>query len=175
MKKQKAKQENAIKYVIIGIIVVFVGLYGIYVSLMGGFGYVNSSDKQTVRAEVTSVKHKFNKDYTEETWEAKLSYTINGKTYTIKQTYGSETYTGEHIWIDVYKTSKGEYKEAKPPSGFGFVISTSILIVGAMILMEENKSRKKKRANSKKQIKKIDQKKRRKMTVTEVKPERRQG
>lgn len=151
MKKQKEKKKNTVQYVVLGIIVVFVGLYGIYISLMGGMGYVNSSDKQTVQAEVTSVKHRFDKDYTEEMWEAKLSYTIDDKTYTIGKTYGSETYIGEHIWIDVYKTSKGEYKAAKAPSALGVVISTSILVFGAVILMEENKSRKKKRANSKKQ------------------------
>ncbi len=155
-KKQKSKRKNKIIFIILEIVLVLVGLYGIFVSLTGGMEYVNSPDKRIVNAEVISVKHTYERDdagdITREKWAATLRYTVDGKEYTTKGTYSTETYSGEIVRIEVYKTSKGEYK-ASSPSTFGFVISASVLLYGAIGLITENKDRNKNNANAAKRTK----------------------
>ena len=150
-KKQKSKRENKIFFLVLDIVLVLAGLYGIFVSLTGGMEYVNSPDKRIINAEVTSVKHTYEKDddgdITSEKWAATLRYTVDGKEYTTKKTYSTETYSGETVRIEVYKTSKGEYK-VSGTSTFGFVISASVLLFGAIGLTTENKNRKKGKSNT---------------------------
>ena len=150
-KKQKSKRENKIFFLVLDIVLVLAGLYGIFVSLTGGMEYVNSPDKRIINAEVISVKHTYEKDddgdITSEKWVATLRYTVDGKEYTTKKTYSTETYSGETVQIEVYKTSKGEYK-VSGTSTFGFVISASVLLFGAIGLITENKDRNKNNANA---------------------------
>ena len=150
-KKQKSKRENKIFFLVLDIVLVLAGLYGIFVSLTGGMEYVNSPDKRIINAEVISVKHTYEKDddgdITSEKWAATLRYTVDGKEYTTKKTYSTETYSGETVRIEVYKTSKGEYK-VSGTSTFGFVISASVLLFGAIGLTTENKNRKKGKSNT---------------------------
>ena len=150
-KKQKSKRENKIFFLVLDIVLVLAGLYGIFVSLTGGMEYVNSPDKRIINAEVISVKHTYEKDddgdITSEKWAATLRYTVDGKEYTTKKTYSTETYSGETVQIEVYKTSKGEYK-VSGTSTFGFVISASVLLFGAIGLTTENKNRKKGKSNT---------------------------
>ena len=150
-KKQKSKRKNKIIFIILEIVLVLAGLYGIFVSLTGGMEYVNSPDKRIINAEVISVKHTYEKDddgdITSEKWAATLRYTVDGKEYTTKKTYSTETYSGETVRIEVYKTSKGEYK-VSGTSTFGFVISASVLLFGAIGLTTENKNRKKGKSNT---------------------------
>ena len=156
-KKQKSKRKNKIIFIILEIVLVLAGLYGIFVSLTGGMEYVNSPDKRIVNAEVISVKHTYERDdagdITREKWAATLRYTVDGKEYTTKGTYSTETYSGEIVRIEVYKTSKGEYK-VSGTSTFGFVISASVLLYGTIGLITENKNRKKGKATTAKQNKK---------------------
>ena len=153
-KEQKSKRKNTILFLAVDIALVLAGLYGIFVSLTGGMEYVNSPDKRIVNAEVISVKHTFEKDddgdLTGEKWTATLRYTVDGKEYTTKGTYSTETYSGETVQIEVYKTSKGEYKVSSP-STLGFVLSAAVLLFGTMGLITENKSRQKKKAKITKQ------------------------
>ena len=150
-KKQKSKRGNKIFFLVLDIVLVLAGLYGIFVSLTGGMEYVNSPDKRIVNAEVISVKHTYERDddgdITREKWAATLRYTVDGKEYTTKGTYSTETYSGETVQIEVYKTSKGEYK-VSGTSTFGFVISASVLLFGAIGLTTENKNRKKGKSNT---------------------------
>jgi len=150
-KKQKSKRGNKIFFLVLDIVLVLAGLYGIFVSLTGGMEYVNSPDKRIINAEVISVKHTYEKDddgdITSEKWAATLRYTVDGKEYTTKKTYSTETYSGETVQIEVYKTSKGEYK-VSGTSTFGFVISASVLLFGAIGLTTENKNRKKGKSNT---------------------------
>ena len=150
-KKPKSKRENKIFFLVLDIVLVLAGLYGIFVSLTGGMEYVNSPDKRIINAEVISVKHTYEKDddgdITSEKWAATLRYTVDGKEYTTKKTYSTETYSGETVQIEVYKTSKGEYK-VSGTSTFGFVISASVLLFGAIGLTTENKNRKKGKSNT---------------------------
>ena len=156
-KKQKSKKKNILFFLALDIALVLAGLYGIFVSLTGGMEYVNSPDKRIINAEVTSVKHTYEKDddgdITSEKWAATLRYTVDGKEYTTKKTYSTETYSGETVQIEVYKTSKGEYK-VSGTSTFGFVISASVLLYGTIGLITENKNRKKGKATTAKQNKK---------------------
>ena len=150
-KKPKSKRGNKIFFLVLEIVLVLAGLYGIFVSLTGGMEYVNSPDKRIVNAEVISVKHTYERDddgdITREKWAATLRYTVDGKEYTTKGTYSTETYSGETVQIEVYKTSKGEYK-VSGTSTFGFVISASVLLFGAIGLTTENKNRKKGKSNT---------------------------
>ena len=150
-KKQKSKKKNILYFLALDIALVLAGLYGIFVSLTGGMEYVNSPDKRIVDAEVVSVKHTYKRDddgdITREEWAATLRYTVDGKEYTTKKTYSTETYSGETVRIEVYKTSTGEYK-ASGTSTFGFIISASVLLFGTMGLITENKDRKKGKANT---------------------------
>ena len=150
-KKQKSKKKNILFFLALDIALVLAGLYGIFVSLTGGMEYVNSPDKRIINAEVISVKHTYEKDddgdITSEKWAATLRYTVDGKEYTTKKTYSTETYSGETVQIEVYKTSKGEYK-VSGTSTFGFVISASVLLFGAIGLTTENKNRKKGKSNT---------------------------
>ena len=156
-KKQKSKRNNQIFFLILEIVLVLAGLYGIFVSSTGGMEYVNSPDKRIVNAEVIRVKHTYEKDdngdITNEKWAATLRYTVDSKEYTTKGTFSTETYSGETVRIEVYKTSKGEYK-VSGTNEFGFVISASVLFFGAIGLITENKNRKKGKATTAKQNKK---------------------
>lgn len=160
-KEQKSKRKNTILFLVVDIALVLAGLYGIFVSLTGGMEYINSPDKRIVNAEVISVKHTFERDddgdLTGEKWTATLRYTVDGKEYTTKGTYSTETYSGETVQIEVYKTSKGEYK-VSGTSTLGFVISASVLLFGTVGLIAENKNRKKKKAKITKQNQKQDEK-----------------
>lgn len=157
-KKQISEErKNKIIFLILEIVLVLAGLYGIFVSSTGGMEYVNSPDKRIVNAEVIRVKHTYERDddgdSTREKWAATLRYTVDGKEYTTKGTYSTETYSGETVRIEVYKTSKGEYK-VSGTNEFGFVISASVLLFGAIGLITENKNRKKGKATTAKQNKK---------------------
>ena len=144
-KKQKAKRKNKIFFLVLSIVLVLAGLYGIFVSLTGGMEYVNSPDKRTVNADVVRVKHTYEKDddgdITNEKWTATLRYTVEGQEYTTKKTYSTETYSGETVRIEVYKGKAGEYK-ASGSSTFGFIISASVLLFGISGLNIERKNRK---------------------------------
>ncbi len=158
-KKFKNKKLKKILFVAFDIIVILVGLYGLFVSLTGGMEYINSPDKRTVNADVISVDHRYEKDddgdIAREKWTAKLSYTVDGKTYTAKKTFSSKTYSGETVRIEVYKTSKGEYK-ASGSNGVGVVIFSSVLLIGTVGLITEGKNKKKKKTNNTKQAAKTD-------------------
>ena len=160
-KEQNSKRKNTILFLVVDIALVLAGLYGIFVSLTGGMEYVNSPDKRIINAEVISVKHTFERDddgdLTGEKWTATLRYTVDGKEYTTKGTYSTETYSGETVQIEVYKTSKGEYKVSSP-STLGFVLSAAVLLFGTMGLITENKSRQKKKAKITKQNQKQGEK-----------------
>ncbi len=148
-KKQKTKSKNTVLFLIFDIVMVLAGLYGLFVSLTGGMGYINSPDKRTVNAEVVRVEYTFRRDddgdVTGEKWKATLQYTVDGKSYTAKKVFSTKTYNGETVSIEVYKTSKGEYKVSSP-SMLGFVLSASVLLFGTMGLITENKDRQKKKA-----------------------------
>ena len=147
-KKQKTKRKNTVLFLIIEIVAVLAGLYGVFVGLTGGMGYINSPDKRYVDAEVVNVRHTYEKDdggsITSEKWNTTLRYTIGGETYTTKRTYSVETYSGETVLIEVYKTPSGEYKESKPNT-LALILSVSILIIGVTGLIAENKERQKKK------------------------------
>lgn len=156
-KNQKSKRKNKIFFLVLDIVLVLAGLYGIFVSMTGGMEYVNSPDKRIVNAEVTRVKHTYEKDddgdITGEKWAATLRYTVDGKEYTVKRTFSTETYRGETVRIEVYKTSTGEYK-ASGTSTFGFIISASVLLFGVVGLMTEKAESRKGKANTAKRNKK---------------------
>ena len=148
-KEQKSKRKNTILFLVFDIALILAGLYGIFVSLTGGMEYVNSPDKRIVNAEVVRVEYTFRRDddgdVTGEKWKATLQYTVDGKSYTAKKVFSTKTYNGETVSIEVYKTSKGEYKVSSP-STLGFVLSAAVLLFGTMGLITENKSRQKKKA-----------------------------
>ena len=151
-KTQKATRKSSVISLIVGFGLIFLGIYGVFVSLTGGMEYINSPDIRTINAEVISVKHTYEKDddgdITREKWTATLSYTIDGKEYTTKRTYSTKTYSGETVQIEVYKTSKGEYKVSST-NPFGVVLSISALIFGSTTLSTRRKNLSGKRSCSK--------------------------
>lgn len=151
MKQKTAQNENrkkAVKSRLFCIALILIGLYGLFASLTGGMQYINSSDKRVVSADVIRVNHIYEKDddgdITQEKWKATLRYTVDGKEYTAKATYSTETYRGETVQLEVYKTLNGKYKVAAPNT-LGCILSASVVLFGSVNMFAENKGKPRKK------------------------------
>lgn len=164
--EKDSKKKNTILFLIFDIVAVICGLYGAFVSLTGGMGYINSPDIRTVEADVVSVDIRYEKDdngYDKGEWIAYLSYTVDGREYTAKKKFLTKVYSGETVDIEVYKAPNGEYKMSDP-NVLGVIVSVAVLIIGITGLISENKERNKKKAkkamqNVKKAAEKIPEQK----------------
>lgn len=157
MKQKTTQNENrkkAVKSRLFCIALILIGLYGLFASLTGGMQYINSSDKRVVSADVISVNHTYEKDddgdITREKWRATLSYTVDGKEYTARATYSTETYSGETVQLEVYKTLNGKYKVAAPNT-LGCILSASVVFFGAVNVFAANKGKPRKKQKEKTQ------------------------
>lgn len=118
-RKKSAKSRNIKDALIIyAIAVVFLalGIYGIVSGNASFREYQNSTDVRTVestavyvQSESETIEHD---TYTEErvTWYATLEYEIDGVTYSDKEKFETEVNIGDTKTIEVYRTSKGDYK-----------------------------------------------------------------
>lgn len=154
--------------IVVGVSLMVAGIYGVVSSRIESRDYKNSTDIQKIPAVIIDFSTSNSKDdsgdvkYT--TYKFKVSYVIDGKTYKGKceervwwNSYEKKyTYDklrkGDTIDVEVYKTSKGDYKLSPEGSPVNFLlycaaIPGGIFLVVIMICDIAKDNRKKKNEN----------------------------
>ena len=134
-----------------GICLMVAGVFGIVTSRIDSREYKNSTDIQKVPAVIIDLSTSNSKDdsgdvkYT--TYKFKVSYVIDGKTYKGKyeERVWSSSYErkytydklrkGDTIDVEVYKTSKGNYKLAPEGNPVGFLLYCAAIPVGLFFVV----------------------------------------
>lgn len=148
-----------------GIGLIVAGVIGIVTSRIESRDYKNSTDIQKISAVIVDFSTKDDKDdsgdvrYT--TYKFKVSYVIDGKTYKGKyeERVWSSSYEkkytydklrkGDTINVEVYKTSKGDYKLSPEGNPVDFLLYCAAIPVGLFFVVimicdvEKGKRRKK--------------------------------
>ena len=124
--KEKKDIKMTIFIIVVGVSLIVAGIYGVVSSKIESRDYKNSTDIQKIPAVIIDFSTSNSKDdsgdvkYT--TYKFKVSYVIDGKTYKGKceERVWSSDYSkkyaydklrkGDTIDVEIYKTSKGEYK-----------------------------------------------------------------
>ena len=151
--------------IVCGVSLVVAGVIGIVTSRIESRDYKNSTDIQKISAVIVDFSTKDDKDdsgdvrYT--TYKFKVSYVIDGKTYKGKyeERVWSSSYEkkytydklrkGDTINVEVYKTSKGDYKLSPEGNPVDFLLYCAAIPVGLFFVVimicdvEKGKRRKK--------------------------------
>ena len=166
--KEKKDIKMTIFIIVCGVSLVVAGIYGIVSSRIESRDYKNSTDIRNISAVIDDFSTSDTKDdlgdvkYT--TYKFKVSYVIDGKTYKGKyeERVWSSSYEkkytydklrkGDTINVEVYKTSKGDYKLSPEGNPVDFLLYCAAIPVGiflVMIMVHElvNDDRKKKSEN----------------------------
>ena len=170
MSKRKENIKMTIFIMVAGIGLIIAGVIGIVTSRIDSREYKNLTDIRKIPAVIVDFSTKDDKDdsgdvrYT--TYEFKVSYVIDGKTY--KGNYEERVWSrsssyekkytydklrkGDTIDVEIYKTSKGEYKISPEGSPVDFLLYCAAIPVGmflVFIMVYElvNDDRKKKNEN----------------------------
>ena len=163
--KEKKDIKMTIFIIVCGVSLVVAGIYGIVSSRIESRDYKNSTDIQKISAVIVDFSTKDDKDdsgdvrYT--TYKFKISYVIDGKTYKGKyeERVWSSSYEkkytydklrkGDTINVEVYKTSKGDYKLSPEGNPVDFLLYCAAIPVGLFFVVimicdvEKGKRRKK--------------------------------
>ena len=154
--------------IVVGISLIVAGIYGIVSSRVESRDYKNTTDIRKISAVINDFSTSDTKDdlgdvkYT--TYKFKVSYVIDGKTYKGKyeERVWSSSYEkkytydklrkGDTINVEVYKTSKGDYKLSPEGNSVDFLLYCAAIPVGiflVVIMVKElvNDDRKKKSEN----------------------------
>ena len=137
----KLKEKNikmTIFIIVVGVSLIVMGIYGVVSSRIESRDYKNSTDIQKISSVIIDFLTSNSKDdsgdvkYT--TYKFKVSYVIDGKTYKGKceERVWSSDYSkkyaydklrkGDTIDVEIYKTSKGEYKISPEGSPVDFLL-----------------------------------------------------
>ena len=166
--KEKKDIKMTIFIIVVGVSLIVAGIYGVVSSRIESRDYKNSTDIQKIPAVIIDFSTSNSKDdsgdvkYT--TYKFKVSYVIDGKTYKGKceERVWSSDYSkkyaydklrkGDTIDVEIYKTSKGEYKispEGSPVDFFLYcaAIPGGIFLVVIMICDVAKDKRRKKSEN----------------------------
>ena len=166
--KEKKDIKMTIFIIVVGVSLMVAGIYGVVSSRIESRDYKNSTDIQKIPPVIIDFSTSNSKDdsgdvkYT--TYKFKVSYVIDGKTYKGKceervwwNSYEKKyTYDklrkGDTIDVEVYKTSKGDYKLSPEGSPVNFLlycaaIPGGIFLVVIMICDIAKDNRKKKNEN----------------------------
>ena len=166
--KEKKDIKMTIFIMVAGIALMVAGIYGVVSSRIDSREYKNSTDIQEISAVIDDFSTSDTKDdlgdvkYT--TYKFKVSYVVDGKTYKGKceervwSNNPTKMYTyykikkGDKILVEVYKTSKGEYKispEGNPVDFLLYCVAIPVGIFLVVIMAHElvNDDRKKKSEN----------------------------
>ncbi len=166
--KEKKDIKMTIFIIVCGVSLVVAGIYGIVSSRIESRDYKNSTDIRNISAVIDDFSTSDTKDdlgdvkYT--TYKFKVSYVVDGKTYKGKyeERVWSSSYEkkytydklrkGDTINVEVYKTSKGDYKLSPEGNPVDFLLYCAAIPVGiflVMIMVHElvNDDRKKKSEN----------------------------
>ena len=162
---EKKDIKMTIFIMVAGIGLIVVGVIGIVTSRIESRDYKNSADIQKISAVIVDFSTKDDKDdsgdvrYT--TYKFKVSYVIDGKTYKGKyeERVWSSSYEkkytydklrkGDTINVEVYKTSKGDYKLSPEGNPVDFLLYCAAIPVGLFFVVimicdvEKGKRRKK--------------------------------
>ena len=164
---EKKDIKMTIFIMVAGIGLIVAGVIGIVTSRIESRDYKNSTDIQKISAVIVDFSTKDDKDdsgdvrYT--TYKFKVSYVIDGKTYKGKyeervwprSSSYEKKYTydklrkGDTIDVEVYKTSKGDYKISPEGNPVDFLLYCAAIPVGLFFVVimicdvEKGKRRKK--------------------------------
>ena len=151
MSKRKKDIKMTIFIMVAGICLMVAGVFGIVTSRIDSREYKNSTDIQKVPAVIIDLTTSNSKDdsgdvkYT--TYKFKVSYAIDGKTYKGKyeERVWSSSYErkytydklrkGDTIDVEVYKTSKGNYKLAPEGNPVDFLLYCAAIPVGVFFVV----------------------------------------
>ena len=153
MSKRKKDIKMTIFIMVVGIGLIAAGIIGIISSRTDSREYKNSTDIQKISAVIDDFSTHNTKDdsgdvkYT--TYKFKVSYVIDGKTYKGKyeervwsrsSSYAKKyTYDklrkGDTIDVEVYKTSKGDYKLSPEGSPVDFLLYCAAIPVGLFLVV----------------------------------------
>ena len=168
--KEKKDIKMTIFIIVVGVSLIVAGIYGVVSSRIESRDYKNSTDIQKIPAVIIDFSTSNSKDdsgdvkYT--TYKFKVSYVIDGKTYKGKYEErvwsSSSSYTkkytydklrkGDTIDVEIYKTSKGDYKLSPEGNPVDFLlycaaIPGGLFFVVIMICDIAKDNRKKKSEN----------------------------
>ena len=150
MSKRNKDIKMTIFIMVVGISLIVAGIIGIITSRADSREYKNSTDIQKVPAVIIDLSTSNSKDdsvdvkYT--TYKFKVSYVIDGKTYKgeYEERVWSSSYErkytydklrkGDTIDVEVYKTSKGDYKLAPEGNPVGFLLYCAAIPVGLFLV-----------------------------------------
>ena len=150
MSKRNKDIKITIFIMVVGIGLIVAGIIGIITSRADSREYKNSTDIQKVPAVIIDFSTSNSKDdsgdvkYT--TYKFKVSYVIDGKTYKgeYEERVWSSSYErkytydklrkGDTIDVEVYKTSKGDYKLAPEGSPVDFLLYCAAIPVGLFLV-----------------------------------------
>ena len=166
--KEKKDIKMTIFIIVVGVSLMVAGIYGVVSSRIDSREYKNSTDIRKLSAVIDDFSTSDTKDdlgdvkYT--TYKFKVSYVVDGKTYKGKyeERVWSSDYSkkyaydklrkGDTIDVEIYKTSKGEYKispEGNPVDFLLYCVAIPVGIFLVVIMVHElvNDDRKKKSEN----------------------------
>lgn len=153
MSKLKGKKDikMTIFIIVVGVSLIVVGIYGVVSSRIESRDYKNSTDIRKISAVIVDFSTQDDKDdsgdvkYT--TYKFKVSYVIDGKTYKGKceERVWSSDYSkkyaydklrkGDTVDVEIYKTSKGEYKISPEGSPVDFLLYCAAIPVGIFLVV----------------------------------------
>ena len=151
MSKRKKHIKMTIFIMVVGIGLITAGIIGIISSRTDSREYKNSTDIQKISAVIVDFSTRDSKDdsgnveYT--TYKFKVSYVIDGKTYKgeYEERVWSSSYArkytydklrkGDTIDVEVYKTSKGNYKLAPEGNPVDFLLYCAAIPVGVLFVV----------------------------------------
>lgn len=149
--KEKKDIKMTIFIIVVGVSLMVAGIYGVVSSRIESRDYKNSTDIQKISAVIIDFSTSNSKDdsgdvkYT--TYKFKVSYVIDGETYKGKyeervwwNSYEKKyTYDklrkGDTIDVEVYKTSKGDYKLSPEGSPVDFLLYCAAIPVGLFFVV----------------------------------------
>ena len=151
MSKRNKDIKMTIFIMVAGIGLIVAGVIGIVTSRIDGREYKSSTDIRKISAAIVDFSTQDEKDdsgdvkYT--TYKFKVSYVIDGKTYKGKyeERVWSNSYEkkytydklrkGDTIDVEVYKTSKGDYKLSPEGSPVDFLLYCAAIPVGLFFVV----------------------------------------
>lgn len=151
MSKRNKDIKMTIFIMVAGIGLIVAGVIGIVTSRIDSREYKSSTDIRKISAVIVDFSTKDDKDdsgdvkYT--TYKFKVSYVIDGKTYkgkyeerVLSSSYAKKyTYDklrkGDTIDVEVYKTSKGDYKISPEGSPVDFLLYCAAIPVGLFFVV----------------------------------------
>ena len=153
MSKLKGKKDikMTIFIMVVGVSLIVVGIYGVVSSRIESRDYKSSTDIRKISAVIVDFSTQDDKDdsgdvkYT--TYKFKVSYVIDGKTYKGKceERVWSSDYSkkyaydklrkGDTVDVEIYKTSKGEYKISPEGSPIDFLLYCAAIPGGIFVVV----------------------------------------